>query len=149
MAEQKLERIYTIPLGKVYEHIRQKRAIRAVKMVRAFLARHMKVPEVAVKLSEGLNSAIWMRGIQKPPRFIKVRVVKETDRTTASLLDEKVKVNYMGKASRAEDKKRRLGPKEKKAEAKPAEKKEEKPREAPKAEAKKEAPKPAQAEAKK
>jgi large subunit ribosomal protein L31e len=136
MAEQKLERIYTIPLRKAYEHIRTKRTVRAVKMVRAFLAKHMKVPEVAVKLSAGLNSALWMSGMQKPPRYLKVRVVKEADKANASLLDEKIKMPFLGQAARAEEKKKKYGAK--KAEAKPAEKKE-----PAKAEPKKEAPKPA------
>ena len=69
-----LERIYTIPLGKVYDYIRTKRGKRAIKMIREFALRHMKAQDTRV--SEGINSAILRDGIEKPPRKIKVRIVK-------------------------------------------------------------------------
>ncbi len=73
------ERIYTIPLGKAYEKPRTKRTPRAVKLVRAFIKRHMKVEsENDVKISNNLNKVLWSRSIQKPPRRVRVRaIVKE------------------------------------------------------------------------
>lgn len=69
-----LERIYTIPLGDAYLRVRNKRAKRAVAFVRAFALRHMKASEV--KISEGTNSLVFRDGMQKPPRKLKVRIVK-------------------------------------------------------------------------
>src|SRR3989338_10255620 len=72
-----LERIYTIPLGKAYEHVRNKRGKRAISIVRAFALRHMKAEKT--RISEGTNSLIFRDGIMKPPRRIKVRIVKGDD----------------------------------------------------------------------
>jgi large subunit ribosomal protein L31e len=107
----KVERIYTIPLGDAYDAVRNKRAPKAVKILREYLTRHMKAEQVL--LSEALNKYIWERSIQKPPRKVKVRVIKEDATARAYLADEKIE----------EPKKE-------------AEKKEEKPKEAPKAEEK-------------
>jgi large subunit ribosomal protein L31e len=75
--EKKLERVYTINLSKAYSYLRTKRAMRAVKILRAYLARHFKVELEGVKLSEALNSYIWRDSIQRPPRRVKVKGVRE------------------------------------------------------------------------
>ena len=54
-----LERIYTVNLSEAYNYIRTKRARRAVKLLRAFAARHMKAELENVKISNGTNSAIF------------------------------------------------------------------------------------------
>jgi len=72
-----LERIYTIPLREAYEAKRGKRGKRAIDLIRAFIARHMKADEEDISISSGVNSAVLARSIQKPPRRIKVKVVKE------------------------------------------------------------------------
>src|SRR5208283_1877265 len=72
------EKIYTIPLRHVWVVTpRGKRAPRAVRDVRDFVSRHMKSEEVAV--SNDVNQAIWSRGINKPPRKITVRAVKDKE----------------------------------------------------------------------
>ena len=95
------ERIYTVPLSEAYSAVRGKRARKAVKVLKMFASRHMKVDIDNVKISAGVNSLIWSHGIQKPPRKIKVKMVKdkEDDAEVAKvmLLDEKwkvVKINY-------------------------------------------------------
>ncbi|MEM2137898.1 MAG: 50S ribosomal protein L31e [Candidatus Anstonellaceae archaeon] len=108
-----LERIYTIPLGKIYELIRNKRGKRAITFIRDFALRHMKAN--AVRISEGVNSAILRDGIQKPPRRIKVRIVKGEDSIARVWLigeEEKVK--------EAADKKKAADEAKKKAEEKKA-----------------------------
>jgi large subunit ribosomal protein L31e len=84
-----LERIYTIPLRGAYEGVRTKRSRKAVKIVRAFISRHMKAEPGEVSISEELNKAIWKRGIQKPPRKIKVRALKGAEGVSVLLVDEK------------------------------------------------------------
>ncbi len=72
------EKIYTISLRHVWVVTpRGKRAPRAVRDVRDFVSRHMKSEEVAV--SNEVNEAIWSRGINKPPRKITVRAVKDKE----------------------------------------------------------------------
>jgi large subunit ribosomal protein L31e len=72
------EKIYTIPLRHVWVVTpRGRRAPRAVRDVRDFVSRHMKAEEVAI--SNDVNSAIWRRSINKPPRKITVRAVKDKE----------------------------------------------------------------------
>ncbi len=76
-----VERLYTIPLGKVYDTVRTRRAKRAVNMVRAFIIRHMKPEEGEEDLiiDPALNEYLWARGIQKPPRRVRVRTTKDKE----------------------------------------------------------------------
>ena len=72
------EKIYTIPLRHVWVVTpRGKRAPRAVRDVHDFVSRHMKSEEVAI--SNEVNQAIWSRGINKPPRKVTVRAVKDKE----------------------------------------------------------------------
>jgi len=80
------ERIYTIPLRRVWISPRKKRAPRAVRLVRAFVQRHMK-PEALV-ISNEVNERLWSRGIQKPPRKIRVKAVKDKEGTVTLYLAE-------------------------------------------------------------
>jgi LSU ribosomal protein L31E len=45
------------------------------------VARHAKVDEDKVKLSESLNNVLWSNGIQRPPSKIKVKITKREDGT--------------------------------------------------------------------
>lgn len=75
MAEEKTERIYTIPLDtEGYPH--WKKGNYAVKIVREYLSRHMKVDEDKIKINAPLNETIWARGIRKPPRKIRVKATR-------------------------------------------------------------------------
>ena len=72
------EKIYTIPLRHVWVVTpRGKRAPRAVRDVRSYVSRHMKAEEVSI--SNEVNEAIWARSINKPPRKIAVRAVKDKE----------------------------------------------------------------------
>lgn len=72
-----LERQYTIPLRVVLGVPRWRRAARAIRFVRAFIAKHMKAEEV--KIDSKVSEYIWSRGAKKPPRKVKVRAVKYKD----------------------------------------------------------------------
>lgn len=80
------ERIYTIPLSRVWISPRKKRAPRAIRLVKSFIQRHMK-PEILVVDNE-VNEKIWSRGIQKPPRNIRVRAVKDREGVVTLYLAE-------------------------------------------------------------
>ena len=71
------ERLYTIPFRKVWATPRGKRTPRASRMLREFVKRHMKVENV--EISNEVNEELWARGIRKPPREIKVRLVKDKE----------------------------------------------------------------------
>lgn len=83
------ERTYTIPLGKALVRPPKKRAPRAMHMIRAFITKHMKLnanvdDEEAKELptlviSNEVNEKVWSRGIEKPPRKIRVRAAKDKD----------------------------------------------------------------------
>ena len=85
---RKLERIYTVPLRKAFDYLRTRRVERAVKLLRAFMARHFKVEEKSVRISEGVNSLLWRDSIQKPPRRIKIRGVLADGMVKAWLIGE-------------------------------------------------------------
>lgn len=74
-----LERIYTIPLRNVKNVKRTIRAPRAIREVRNFLIKHMKVEHIVIDAS--INEKIWERGIQKIPSKIKVKatVIEDDD----------------------------------------------------------------------
>jgi len=88
MADEKLERIYTVPLGKAYEYKRTNRVPRAVKILRQFVSRHMKTELDSVLVSTSVNNLLWTRSIQKPPRRVKVRVIRQDGVTRVYLPDE-------------------------------------------------------------
>ncbi len=84
-----VERVYTIPLLKAWERPRTQRAKYGIYLIRKFVSRHMKVPVENVIIDTLVNEAVWRRGIQKPPRRIKVRVLKwEADNVAEVLLAE-------------------------------------------------------------
>jgi len=80
------EKIYTIPLSRAWILPRNKRAPRATRLVKSFIQRHMK-PEVLVVDNE-VNEKIWSRGIQKPPRNIRVRAAKDREGVVTIYLAE-------------------------------------------------------------
>ncbi len=92
MAEkEKLEREYVIPLRNKWKRVpRYKRANKAVKAIKEFLAKHMKIRDrdlKKIKIDRYLNEEIWFRGIRKPPSRIKVKAVKENDVVKAELYE--------------------------------------------------------------
>ena len=73
------ERIYTVPLSRAWIGPRNKRTPRAVRILRRFILRHMKIDEDSLRISNEVNQHLWKRGIQKPPRKIRVRAVKSAE----------------------------------------------------------------------
>lgn len=93
------ERIYTIPLGKAWIMPPRKRTPRAMRMIRAFLTKHMKLgakkegeeeeeePSKLIITNE-VNEKVWERGVEKPPRKIRVRAAKDKDGNVTVYLAE-------------------------------------------------------------
>ncbi len=86
MADEKTEQIYTIPLDtEGYPH--WKKGNLAVKKIREYLSRHMKVDEEKVKINDR-SKAVWDRGIRKPPRKIRVKATKTEEGVEADVVGE-------------------------------------------------------------
>jgi len=73
------ERIYTVPLSRAWIGPRNKRAPRAIRILRRFILRHMKTDEEFIKITNEVNERIWSRGIEKPPRKIRIRATKNDE----------------------------------------------------------------------
>lgn len=83
------ERMYVIPLSRAWISPRRKRAPRAMRLIRNFVERHMKMRGGASEeegeemgrlvISNDVNEKVWSRGIEKPPRNIRVRVAKDKE----------------------------------------------------------------------
>lgn len=71
------EKFYDLNLRRIWTAPREKRTPRAVRYIRAFAARRMKSDDVSI--SEETNQLLWARGISKPPRHLRLRVVKDKD----------------------------------------------------------------------
>lgn len=81
------ERIYTVPLRKAYwTGSRLRRSNRAVRVLREFVERHMKPEELLIQPE--VNERIWARGIQKPPRRVRIRATKNSDNLVRVYLAE-------------------------------------------------------------
>jgi len=77
---EEIERIYVVPLRRAFVRVpRSKRAERAVREIRDFVARHMKADVAKVWLDTPVNEAVWARGIEKPPARVRVKVIKFED----------------------------------------------------------------------
>ncbi len=93
------ERIYTIPLSRAWIAPRKKRTPRAVRIVKTFIQKHMKIEAKPVSpeeeeeggklvISDEVNRRLWKRGIEKPPRNIRVRAVKDKEGVVTLYLAE-------------------------------------------------------------
>jgi large subunit ribosomal protein L31e len=81
------ERIYTVPLRMAYwTGSRLRRANRSVRILREFVERHMKPEELLIQPE--VNERIWARGIQKPPRRLRIRATKNADNLVRIYLAE-------------------------------------------------------------
>jgi len=94
------ERMYTIPLGKAWIMPPNRRAPRAIRMIKSFVTRHMKLEarkegeeeseEEPKKLiiSNEVNERVWKMGIEKPPRKIRVRAARDKEGNVTVYLAE-------------------------------------------------------------
>lgn len=85
------ERTYTVPLSKAWIMPANKRAPKAMRILKAFMIKHMKLKTPkkaegeeeeepgALIISNEVNERMWSKGIEKPPRNIRVRAAKDKD----------------------------------------------------------------------
>ena len=91
------ERIYTIPLQRALVRPPKRRAPRAMQLIKLFVIRHMKMPVTITEeddelpqliITQQVNEKIWGKGIEKPPRKIRVRVTKDKNDNVTVYLAE-------------------------------------------------------------
>lgn len=86
-----LERTYVVPLRSGFLKVpRYKRSKKALKTLKEFLAKHMRVENrdlSKVKIDIYLNNEIWFRGIRKPLHKVKVKAKKIDGIVYAELAD--------------------------------------------------------------
>ncbi len=78
------EIVYTIPLREAFKKSEKKRTPYAARLIREYLKRHTKAAEI--KIGKKLNEKVWERGIRKPPRRVRVKVLKEGSVAKAEIL---------------------------------------------------------------
>ncbi len=138
-----LEREYIVPLRHGWLKVpKYKRANKAVKTLKEFIARHMKVYDrdlKEIRIDINLNNEIRFRGMKKPPAKIKVKAEKyDNGIVKVYLVDIPEIIKY--KLAR-EKKKKDSGKKKKEEVVKPEEPKPEEVEESKETEEKKEASK--------
>lgn len=84
MAEKEVE--MTISLREVVYVSRKRRSSAAVSLLRGKIARFMKVPLENVWIDDSVNKFIWKRGIEKPPRKLRVKILKLEEDNSAEVL---------------------------------------------------------------
>jgi len=102
MAEKKktdaTEREYVIPLREKCRSVpRYKKTNKAVKSIKEFIARHMKVYDRdlnKIKVDKYVNEFLWKRGIRNPPHSVKVKAIKQGDIVRVELVDYPNKLKF-------------------------------------------------------
>lgn len=72
------EKILIVSLRRIYDGRKAQRAARAIRKLREIIARrtHAEI----IKIDNSVNKAIWSRGIEKPPRKIRLKITIEEKR---------------------------------------------------------------------
>lgn len=84
-----VERIYTVPLVRAWVVPKHRRSEKAITVLREFVQRHMK-PE-SIIIDTKVNEAIWRRGIENPPRKVRVKLSKDDKGAVTVALAEETK----------------------------------------------------------
>jgi len=87
-SDKGIERIYVVPLRNIKHGRSSVAAPRAVKQVRSYLTKHMKVQQDDIWIDESLNKHLWSKGKTKIPSKIRVRAVKFEDGVVEASLPE-------------------------------------------------------------
>ncbi len=83
---EELERVFTVPLTVTRNVPKTKRAPRAIKEIKEFVRQHMidKGSDKEEQLKDvwidfRLNELIWSKGIEHPPRKVRVKAIRFED----------------------------------------------------------------------
>jgi len=96
--KEMLEREYVIPLREKCRVVpRYKKTNKAVKSIKEFIVKHMKVYDRdlnKIKVDKYVNEFLWARGIRNPPHQIKVKAIKQGDIVRVELVDYPDKLKF-------------------------------------------------------
>lgn len=105
-----IEKEYVIPLRKKCRVVpRYKKTPKAVKTIKEFLVRHMKVYDRdlnKIKIDRYLNEFLWFRGIKNPPHKVKVKAIKKGEIVNVELAEFPDKLKFK---KLREEKREKLG----------------------------------------
>jgi large subunit ribosomal protein L31e len=87
-SSKEIERIYVVPLRRAKFGRSSLAAPRAIKQVRGFLNKHMKVEKDDIWIDDSINRELWAKGKYKIPNKIRVRAVKFEDGVVEVTLPE-------------------------------------------------------------
>lgn len=69
-----------VPLRNAWNITRFKRAPRAMQIIKNHVIQHLKVTEnETVYIDNSVNEYIWSRGIENPPRKVRLQVIRHDD----------------------------------------------------------------------
>ncbi|MEM3122162.1 MAG: 50S ribosomal protein L31e [Candidatus Pacearchaeota archaeon] len=92
------EKEYVISLRReILKVPKYKRTPKAIKAIKQFIARHMRIPErdlKKVKIDRFLNEELWFRGIKNPITKIKVKAKRDGEFIRVELLELPEKLKY-------------------------------------------------------
>ena len=93
-----VEKEYIIPLRERMRHVPSyKRTPKAVKTIKEFLVRHMKIRDGdlnKIKIDKFMNEVLWFRGIKNPPHKVKVKASMQGDFVRVELVELPTKLKF-------------------------------------------------------
>ena len=98
------EKVFNIPLRGTHDKQRRRRASNAIKIIRDFLIKNTKTANI--KIGKSINDVLWKKGIQNPPRKIRIHIIKEEDVIYAELLGVEIKTPSKEEVKKKEEKKK-------------------------------------------
>jgi len=84
MAEKEMNMV--ISLREIVYVSRKRRSPAAVSLLRRKVARYAKVPLENIWIDDQVNKLIWSRGIEKPPKKLRVKILKIEENNSAEVL---------------------------------------------------------------
>jgi ribosomal protein L31E len=99
-----IERTYTVPLRPGFRNApAYYRTNKAMRTLRLFLARHMKVKDEKIKVGQHLNELIWKHGIKNPPARVTIHVIKNDEGIVMAELEGKSFKEAVRPAAKSEE----------------------------------------------
>ncbi len=84
------EKTMIVPLSNARKHARPNRTQKALTELRRQLFKHYRKKPAQIRLSQGVNEAVWGRGREKPPSKLEIKTVLEDDLLRVYLAGEKI-----------------------------------------------------------
>ncbi|MBS7609937.1 50S ribosomal protein L31e [Candidatus Bathyarchaeota archaeon] len=70
---------FMISFSDAWKGARWQRTPKALRLLKAFIIRNLKVEPENLRISQDLNELLWKGSIEKPPRRIRVTVIRDEE----------------------------------------------------------------------